>query len=399
MFNHKKRPRKRSFFICIVKCLIAKNFFTGFYMYMKINPVNIFNFNSPQYNKKRNSVKNIQNQQFDYSMAEAFSQHSNKYSKNSFALDEALGRSQVNFTGRNDEKFQEYDKMFIDTVSQNLRLSDEDKRKLSDNIQSFLKINKFKSLEDIRCDENKELQMDCLAELGAEICRSDYDCDIFTDAFYDRIHYNDQYVPEVDLYEKDYEIVDQILDKYDMNDSRKFEIFDVLKMHADSSGVETVFDLFKPENEPTVLMGLINDQLRLNKDLSTDLLIDFALMAKKDAKARREGINPWKMSDLMDEQEKDKAIADEIMRKYNIENEEPYADSLDYSESDDMEDDDFAYDEEAKDTMEEITDQLDRRRYGISIEQISYELAEKYDLPSGAYEFIKNTINRHDAED
>ena len=366
-------------------------------MYMKINPVNIFNFNISQYNKKPNSVKNIQNQQFDYSMAEAFSQHSNKYSRNSFALDEAIGRSQVNFTGKNDKKFQEYDKMFIETVSQNLRLSDKDKRKLTANIKSFLKFNKFKSLEDITSDKNKELQADFIAELGDEICHSDYDYNILSNDFYDRMYYKEQYIPEVNKYEKDYEIVEHILDGYGIDNPRKVEIFDILKKHADSSGAETIFDLFKPENKPTALMGLVKEHLHLNNNLATDLLIDFALMAKKDEKARLEGINPWKLTDLMNEQAKDEAIADEIMRKYNIEDEEPYA--LNYSESDDMEDDDFAYDEEAKDTMEEITEQLDRRRYGISVDQISYELVEKYDLPSGAYKFIKNTINRHDAED
>lgn len=343
---------------------------------MKINSVNNFCFNLLQYRGGGNSAQNIQNQQFDYSLAEA------------------LGRSQVNFSGKKDKTYQEYDRMFIDTVAQNLRLSDEDKQRLTDNISGFLKLNGFKSLEAIAGDKNHELQADFISELGDDICQSDFDYNILSDTFQERMYYDGQYNPEVDLYEKDYEVVDHILDKYDMNVGRKAEIFDVLKMHADCLGGETVFDLFKPENKPEVLMDLIKDQLQLDDDLVTNLLIDFGLMAQKDDEARREGIYPWKMTALMNEQAKDEAIACEIIGEYDLEGDEFYEGDIE----DDNEFDDDDEVENSKSTMEEIAEQLNRRRDGVSVEQIAYELMEKYDLSSDAYEFIKNTIYGYDTD-
>ncbi len=344
---------------------------------MKINSVNNFCFNLPQYRGGGTSAQNIQNRGFDYS------------------LTETIGRSQVNFTGKKDKIYQEYDRMFIDTVAQNLRLSDEDKQRLTDNINTFLKANGYKSLEAIAGDKNYELQADFISELGDDICQSDFDYNILSDTFQERMYYDGQYNPEVDLYEKDYEVFDHILDKYDMNVDRKAEIFDVLKMHADCLGGETVFDLFKPENKPSVLMDLVKEQLQLDDDLATNLLIDFGLMAQKDDEARREGIYPWKMTALLNEQSKDEAIACEIIGEYDLEGDEFY--EGDIEDDDEFDDDDEV--EDSKSTMEEIAEQLNRRRDGVSVEQISYELMEKYDLPSEAYEFIKNTIYKYDSEE
>lgn len=360
---------------------------------MKINAINNYILNTFQPQKTTNlTTSNNQNKQFDYSFLEA------------------LGRSQVNFTGKEEvKKYQEYDKLFMETVAQNLRLSDEDKKRLSDNIQSFLKTNGLNSLEDIVGNENHELQADFISELGDDICQSDFDFNILADTFLDRMSYDGQYNPEVDIYEKDYEIVDHILDGYGMSEVRKAEIFDVIKMQADCLGGETVFDLFKPENKPLVLMDLIKEQLRLDDNLATDLLIDFCLMAKKDEKTRHEGIYPWKMSALLNEQAKDTAIAAEIIGEYDLADKTLYEcdieeddDYDDYSDDyDDDDDDDFNYNqaEETKSTMEEIAEQLNRRRDGVSVEQISFELMEKYDLPSTAYEFIQNTIYAYDADE
>lgn len=349
---------------------------------MKINPINLYNFNTPQSRDGGSSAPNVQNRQFDYSLAET------------------LGRSQVNFKGRKnkEKKYQQYDRMFIDTVAQNLRLSDEDKQRLTSNVQTFLEINGFKSLEDIAGDKNHELQADFISELGDDICQSDFDYNILSDAFHDRMYYDGQYQPEVDLYEKDFQVVDHILDKYGMDDVKKVEIFDIMKMHADALGGETVFDLFKPENDPVVFMDLIKDQLGYDKDLTVDLLIDFGCMAKKDAKARQEGIYPWKMTALMNKQAKDEAIACEIIGEYDLEGDDFYEGSLNEFNDDGELDDNDDEVEETKSTMEEIAEQLNRRRDGVSVEQISYELMEKYDLPSEAYEFIKNTIYGYDTD-
>lgn len=328
-----------------------------------------------------NSAQNIQNQQFEYSLAEA------------------LGRSQVNFTGKKDKKFQRYDQMFIDTVAQNLRLSKEDKARLSANIDNFLKTNKFASLEAIAGDKNVDIQSDFISELGDEICYSDFDFNILSDAFQDRMFHNGCYEPEIDLYEKDYEVVDHILDKYGYNEAQKVEVFDVLKMEAEHNDCKDVFELFKTKDYSKRFVHLMNEYLNINNETAFDMLIDFGLMSEKDDEARREGIYPWKRTALMNEQAKDEAIACDIIGEYDLEDDELQEDDIDDEFEDIDDDDDDDVKEESKSTMEEITEQLNRRREGVSVEQISYELMEKYNLPSEAYDFIKNTIYEYDADE
>lgn len=346
---------------------------------MKINAINFIKPYIPQYRGGGNSAKNIQNQQFDYSLAES------------------IGRSQVNFEGlkNKDKEYQEYDRKFIDTLAQNLRLSDEDKQRLVDKTDKYLKDNNFKSLEAIAGDKNQELQSNFIAELGYDICKSDFDFNILAETFMNRMYYDGQYNPTVDKYEKDYEVVEHILDKYGMDDNRKTEIFDVLKMHADSSGVETVFDLFKFEKEPTVLMSLIKEQLQINDELACDLLIDFGIAANKTDADRRSEIYPWKLTSAMNEYAKDHAIACEIVGEYDLQGDDFFKFKIEEIDDDESDDNDEV--EETKSTIQEIAEQLNRRREGVSIEQISYELMEKYNLPSKSYEFIKNTINEYDA--
>ncbi len=287
--------------------------------------------------------------------------------------------------------------MFIDTVAQNLRLSDEDKKRLTGNIQSFLKANGYKSLEAIAGNKNQELQSDFISELGDDICQSDFDYNILSDAFQDRMYYDCEYEPEVDLYEKDYEIVDHILDKYGYNEADKAEVFDVLKMEAENNNCKNIFDLFKIENYPNRFTYLLNNYLKVDNAAALDMLIDFGYMASKNEQARRQEIYPWKMTALMNEQAKDEAIACEIIGEYDLEDDEFYEDEIE--EFDDDEFDDADEIQETKSTMDEIAEQLNRRRNGVSVEQISYELMEKYNLPSEAFKFIANTIYEYDANE
>jgi len=343
---------------------------------MKINGISLLNYNVPQFRGGGNSPQNNENKQFDYAFAEM------------------LGRSQVNFTGQKNKnnKYQEYDKMFIDTVAQNLRLSDEDKQRLTADIQSFLNANNFKSLEDIAGDKNSEIQADFISELGDDICQSDFDYEILGDAFQDRMYYDGRYEPQVDLYEKDYEVVESVLDKYGLSEAEKADIFDVLKENAEFLKGKTLFDLFKPENKPEVLMDVIRDQLQFDKNLAVDLLIDFSLIAKKDEEARREGIYPWKYTMLENEQAKDNAIACEIVGQYDLVSE----DFL-YGGTEDIDDDDDDTPDPDAERFSDIMMHLNKRRAGVNAEQIAYELMDKYNLPSDAYDFIKNTIYEYDA--
>ena len=278
---------------------------------------------------------------------------------------EMLGRSQVNFTGN---KFIEYDKQFVDVLSKNLRLSQEDKEKLEDGVAIFLKNNNLKTLEDITGAENYELQSKFIGKIGCDICKSDNDYEILKDAFFDRVDYVDKYEPKLDLYQKDYVVVEHILDKYNISERDKGDIFSILKDDADGKNFNTLFDIFKPENNPESIVEYIQNLVEIDSATAFNLLIDFGVAAQQDEKTLFADVNPWKLTAKNFEESKDSAIAQEILDEFEIDENE-----YDY-----------------------ICEQINKRREGISVEQISFELTDKYDLPSKAFKYITDTIYNYD---
>lgn len=326
---------------------------------MKINAVNNYIFNTSPSHKTINQVnQNIQNQQFDCSLLEV------------------LGRSQVNFTGN---KYQQYDRMFIDTLAQNLRLSDDNKTRVANDLNKFLRINHLNSLEDIANEYEIEKQIEFIGILIDRVCNSDFDNIIIAKTLGERMAYNGEYKPVPDLYAKDYEVVDHILNKYDYDKEKKAEIFDVMKMEAERCNYRDVFEIFKSENNPNRFQYLLNNYLNVDADASVDLIIDFNSMAYKTETERRADIYPWKLSSKMGEQVKDTIIAHEIITGCDL---------VQGNSIEDM--------KKIKPIVKDITNQLDKRRSGISVEQISYELVEKYNLPLDGYDFIKNLIYKYD---
>lgn len=325
---------------------------------MKINAINNYTFYTQQSPKLTNPLKpNNQNKRFDYSLSEVF------------------GRSQVNFTG---DKYQQYDKMFVDTVAKNLRLSDDERKRLSIDVNEFLRINHYHSLEDIRGLHNSDKQEAFGNMLCEKICKSDFDSIILVNTITERMYYDDEYEPTVNLYAKDYEIVDNILDKYDYNANKKRDIFDVMRMEAERLKCKDIFEPLMQENYPKRFQYLLNKFLDIDEESSTDLLIDFGLMATKNDAERRADIYPWKLSSEINKYIKDREIATKIIMEC------------------DLIDDNCLDDKQMEITINNVTDYLEKRRNGISPEQIAYELMEKYDIPIESYDFIRSIIYLYD---
>lgn len=108
-------------------------------MYMNINPINLITNNQISRNYSENkSVQNIPNRQFDYS------------------LSEAVGRSQVNFTSKKSEN--DLNKAFINSLSNDLDLSDKQTRNFERICNRFLKANNAETILDfIKEDDTTEL--------------------------------------------------------------------------------------------------------------------------------------------------------------------------------------------------------------------------------------------------
>ena len=117
-------------------------------MYMNINPINLITNNQISRNYSENkSVQNIPNRQFDYSLLEA------------------VGRSQVNFTSKKYEN--DLNKAFINSLSNELDLSDKQTRNFERICNRFLKENNAESIYDF-IEEDDNLKLGLFIETIAE---------------------------------------------------------------------------------------------------------------------------------------------------------------------------------------------------------------------------------------
>ena len=123
---------------------MAKIIFLVFSLYMKINSINLFNYNS-QSNKNINNVVLNKNDR----------QNSINNDLNTLEL---LGRSQVNFTGVNNDDLNEFDKAFLHDLSKELEFSKQDSHKFKKVVNQFLKNNNYASPEDFcaSCDTDEK---------------------------------------------------------------------------------------------------------------------------------------------------------------------------------------------------------------------------------------------------
>lgn len=373
---------------------------------MKINTINFLNLNNNvrQFQVGGTSEQNTQVRQIDYNQT--------------LNSAEFLGRSQVNFTGKKEvnNKLVKDDKMFVNILAQELRLSDQDNKKCGNFVSEFLKQNNLKSLSDM--NDNNDLSEKFFQDLGKHICNSDFDYEILSDNLHERLSSVDGYKPEVDLYLKDYEILDHVLDKYFNDNAVKMGVYNLLVMEAQSNLSKDLFEPFKKPDACDRFPDFMKEYLGVNADTSLDILIDIVEVANKDDAARRAEIYPWKHSMQLCEEIKDNAIACEIAGQYDLVSEDWASegvsddgwdvfvdeevdndDEVDDIDDDDIEDDiDDETDQDTK-RIQDIMEQLSRRRSGTSVEQISFELVEKYDLPEGAFNFIKDTIFKYDTAD
>lgn len=111
---------------------------------MKIKSINCFNYNNYALKNIYSSTTEQKGKQISIN--------------NELNRLEFFGRSQVKFTGINNDDFNEFDKTFFNDISKDLELSREDSDKLKKIVNRFLKKNNYSSTEDLCafCD-NAEL--------------------------------------------------------------------------------------------------------------------------------------------------------------------------------------------------------------------------------------------------
>ena len=112
---------------------------------MKINSINSFNYNNFSHKNINNAVSNK-----DGDRANNI--------KNELNDLEVLGRSQVKFTGADNNEADEFDKTFYNEISKELELSKQDSHKFKKVVNQFLKNNNYDSLEEfcLSCDTDEK---------------------------------------------------------------------------------------------------------------------------------------------------------------------------------------------------------------------------------------------------
>ena len=123
---------------------MAKIILSVFNTNMKIKSINCFNYNNYALKNIYSSTTEQKGKQISIN--------------NELNRLEFFGRSQVKFTGINNDDFNEFDKTFFNDISKDLELSREDSDKLKKIVNRFLKKNNYSSTEDLcaSCD-NAEL--------------------------------------------------------------------------------------------------------------------------------------------------------------------------------------------------------------------------------------------------
>ncbi len=123
---------------------MAKIILSVFNTNMQIKSINCFNYNNYALKNIYSSTTEQKGKQISIN--------------NELNRLEFFGRSQVKFTGINNDDFNEFDKTFFNDISKDLELSSEDSDKLKKIVNRFLKKNNYSSTEDLCafCD-NAEL--------------------------------------------------------------------------------------------------------------------------------------------------------------------------------------------------------------------------------------------------
>lgn len=138
---------------------------------MKINSINYFSYNNLPH---QNTNSAISNQDDD---------RPNNI-KNELNVLEVLGRSQVKFTGADNNEADEFDKTFYNNISKSLELSDEDSHKFKKIVNKFLKDNNLSSTQELFSSQDNEKMLCSFIDNVAEgLNLSDEKADILENEF------------------------------------------------------------------------------------------------------------------------------------------------------------------------------------------------------------------------
>lgn len=229
---------------------MAKFIFFVFNLYMKINSINFFNYNNLPHKNSNNNASINQNAR-------------QNGIQNELKSLEVLGRSQVKFTGSNNDKSKEFDDFLYNQISKKLELSDDENNKFQKIVTKFMKANNFSSTEEFfsACDDVEVVDSFIkIVETGLKL--SPEKNDIFEEFFLQNLTVNklskafeedstlfDNMMPFVTKSLENYLVCNNLVEKFNLDEQEKTNIISHLnKLENNISPEEVAYDITEDYN-------------------------------------------------------------------------------------------------------------------------------------------------------
>lgn len=229
---------------------MAKFILFVFNLYMKINSINFFNYNNLPHKNSNNNASINQNAR-------------QNGVQNELKSLEVLGRSQVKFTGNNQDKSNVFDDSFYKQISKKLELSNNDNNKFKKIVTKFMQSNNFSSTEEFfsACDDVNVVDS-FIKHVEKGLNLSAAKNDIFEDFFIQNLTVNklakaleeddslfDDMMPFVTKSIENNLVCDNLVEKFNLDAKEKTNIISHLnKLDDDISPEQVAYDITEDYN-------------------------------------------------------------------------------------------------------------------------------------------------------
>ncbi len=250
---------------------------------------------------------------------------------------------------------------FNNIIAVNIGLNKEQSDEFKSIVSDYLKSNNMLSLRAMKGDDYLNEQSELVSILSAKFDLTENEEDILSTEMINFIYSKaGNYIPVTTYIDKDFDIFNAICEKNNIDEQARMEIFINLKDVALKNNASNLFEIFTNPN--------IND--KYISSLPIDFLIDLSTSSKNNLKIKKHPQRDKFYNNL-----RDNIILENLQEKYNL----------------------------SQTALENIQKEISKRRSDNteikSIEQLAYEIADKYNLNSGAEKEIKNIILSSDTLD
>jgi len=267
------------------------------------------------------------------------------------------------------------EKKFVNAISYIFELPKESTQKAEKIITDFMKENNLKSLRELEADEGMNLQAVLFERLTKDLDLSDTESDLLGIELSNWIYSEaGHYKPMISKLDMGVDAFNHACDKLNLDDAVRKDLFWAMKDEAAAFGYKNIFECFhKNPDFASSEVSRILDSIE-NSEIRTNLSIELASYADD---ARRAALNLPKhaATEAFYDGIADDVASDALKKEFSL----------------------------SRDVLKEIKAQITSRHpeyisggEGKSTEQIAFEIADKYSLPSGAEKTIKNILSETD---